>query len=85
MRWGSGVPVGVSGSPTADRHCCGASPRFRPLLTGVHAAEGYEGVVKVVEACAGDEVGTTNAGKIRAVTASSARVRMFAIYGDNVK
>jgi hypothetical protein len=42
-RCGSGVPLGVSGSPTDAFHWCGPIP---PAV-GVHAAEEYADAVKV--------------------------------------
>ena len=43
IRCGSGVPLGVSGSPTDAFHWCGPIPPG----VGVHAAEEYAGAVKV--------------------------------------
>ena len=74
------MPLGVSGSPTADLHCCGASPRFLPLDNGVHAADGYSGVMKVVEACAGDPAETVTPAKTSAAAVSKDEERMNAIY-----
>ena len=53
MRCAAGVPVGVSGKPTDEFHCCGPMPNRVAPASGVHAAEEYSGARKEGSARAG--------------------------------